>query len=116
MWGETAEFNRENELEIFLEDNDIPKRYFSYMKTLILTAAFEPDCTESEAYARLAKQEQISLKKAEMLIKRAVYLAWEHASTPSSVLFSKRLTPEEFLAHSVSWIRSKEEAFYRRKR
>lgn len=116
MWGETEEFDRESELEYFLEDNDIPERYFSYMKTLILTAAFEPECSVSEAFARLAEQEQISLKKAEMLVKRAVYLAWEYASTPSSVLFSKRLTPEEFLAHAVEWIRSKEEAFYRRKR
>lgn len=113
MWEGTGEFNRESAVEEFLENNDIPKRYFPYMKALILSAAFEPECSVSDAYRRLAEQEQISLKKLEILIKRAVYLGWEHATSPSSMLFSKRLEPDVFLSNAVRWIRSKEAAFYK---
>lgn len=111
---DTEAFDAENELDMFLEQNDIAQRYFPYLKAVILAAAAAPEYDLSNAYARMAAQMQISPKKAELLIRRAVYLGWEYASSPASLLFSERLSPEAFIGRAVQWLHRRREAFERR--
>lgn len=112
---DTETFDAESELELFLEHNDIAQRYVPYLKAVILTAA-APESDLTHAYARMAAQMQISPKKAEQLVQRAIYLGWEHAVSPASLLFSERLSPEAFIERAVLWLQRSRQAFERRSR
>lgn len=103
-------FDAECELDAFLEQNDIARRYFPYLKAVILTAFAEPETALPKAYARMAAQMQISPHRAKRIVRNAVYLGWEHASSPVSLMFAKRLSPEMFIEHAVQWLQNRKKA------
>lgn len=106
-------FDRETAVIEFLDGNDIPARFHDLMQAVILMAADASDISLREICAIYAEQHGRSLRIIEQTVKNAVCLGWEYASTPTSLLFSRRMQPEEFVRRAVVWLRAKETVFYR---
>ena len=76
---------------------DIPERYHDMMQAIILYIAEHPDSTLTDACQIYAAQHQTTEQSVYRNFRHAVNLGWEAAVTPSSLLYSRRMSPEEFV-------------------
>ena len=85
-----------------LVGSDIPERDLDLMHTIILYMAEHPDCAFKDACRIYAEQHQTSAQTVYRTFKQAVLSGWENAVTPSSLLYSRRMSPEEFAQAIIS--------------
>ena len=76
---------------------DIPERYHDMIQTIILYIAEHPNSTLMDACQIYAAQHQTTEQSVYRSFRHAVNLGWEAAVTPSSLLYSRRMSPEEFV-------------------
>ena len=81
---------------------DIPERYHDMMHAIILIIADNPDCTLLHACRIYAEQHHTTEQSVYRSFRHAVNLGWEAAVTPSSLLYSRRMSPEEFVQTIIS--------------
>lgn len=93
---------REKAVLALLDSSDIPARYHSMMQTVILSVAAHPEQTLRDACVRYAETQQLSGEAVYRAFRRAVYSGWAQAVTPSSMLYSRRMSPEEFVQEIIT--------------
>lgn len=81
----------------FVQNSDIPEQYHTIIQTIILYMTEHPDSTLMDACRIYAKQHQCSGQTVYRTFRQAVLSGWENAVTPSSLLYSRRMSPEKFV-------------------
>jgi len=81
----------------FVQNSDIQEQYHTIIQTIILYIAEHPDSTLTDACRIYAAQHQTTEQSVYRNFRHAVNLGWENAVTPSSLLYSRRMSPEEFV-------------------
>ena len=81
---------------------DIPEQYHDMMQTIILYMAEHPESALKDACGIYAAQHQTTEQSVYRNFRHAVNLGWEAAVTPSSLLYSRRMSPEEFVQTIIS--------------
>ena len=81
---------------------DIPERYHDMMHAIILNMAEHPESALKDACGIYAAQHQTTKQSVYRSFRHAVNLGWEAAVTPSSLLYSRRMSPEEFVQTIIS--------------
>lgn len=85
-----------------LINSDIPERDLDLMQTIILYMAEHPGSTLMDVCKIYAEQHQRSGQTVYRTFRQAVLNGWENAVTPSSLLYSRRMSPEEFVQKIIS--------------
>lgn len=86
----------------FVQNSDIPEQYHTIIQTIILYMAEHPNSTLMDACRIYAEQHQRSGQTVYRTFRQTVLNGWENAVTPSSLLYSRRMSPEEFVQKIIS--------------
>lgn len=95
-------FDRHQALRDFLTENEIPERYCAIMQSIILLIADHPKYTLEDACQIYAEQNQIPVDVVFRAVRNAVYSGWENAVSPVSILYSRRMSPADFVECAVN--------------
>lgn len=91
-----------------LADNDIPEQYHALIQAIILILAEHPVDSLKGACRMYAEQNGTSGKIIYQTIRRAVNRSWEESSQPASPLYTRRMSPEEFVQFAVDLLHKAE--------